>query len=228
MKTISRTSLKSLKSCTFIATLSAFPAFAATLVLPISSGTFNSPPTIIGTFGVPQFDPSLGRLDRITIDANSLYTYSLVAQNLSAVSASVTYGYNALVRVSLGIPSQTIQSRVNRSTQGVFVPANGVVFLPSDSFTIPLASSFTYTDSVSLAAMTGTGQTPASILDLSEISEFPANNTILFSATLAFSVNGSICYDYTPVPEPSTVFLGIVGAVGLAGRRMRDTNSSSE
>jgi hypothetical protein len=123
--------------------------------------------------------------------------------------------------VSLGIPNLLIQRQVDRPTQNVFVPGRGVVFLEADSFTIQLTSSSTFTGSASLTAMTGNGQASASIQDLSGIAEIPASNSVLFSPSVLLSVNGSIRYDYIPIPEPSISVLGMLGALGFLPFRMR-------
>jgi hypothetical protein len=211
-----------------LALLSAVANAATVSYGPISVGP--SPTGSSGLFGLPQFDPSFGTLTQVDLSVSgSSNGGSNGLQNLSAFdgNASVTIGSDITVS---GPSALTVLTFPNNSNSGPVAPFGGVVdftFSGPDSVLVNGIPSFDADNSsifVGLAPYIGVG---AVLFNYSSAANTSNSSDVspTFSATTApnFGFEASVTYHYTPVPEPTTLALAGLGALGLvvAIRRKR-------
>lgn len=183
-----------------------------------------------GSFNIPQFDPSLGTLTEVDLlvtghsdgGSNGL-------QNLSAFpgNASVTIGTNITVS---GPAALTVLTLPNTTNSGPVAPFGGSVDFtfsgPDSILVLGAPSSDSQSDSIfaGFAPYLGLGLVTFNYSSGANTSS-SADVAPTFSSTTppTFDFDATVVYHYEAVPEPTTLVLAGLGALGLvfAARRKR-------
>jgi hypothetical protein len=207
--------MKKLAIAAMAAIVSASPAAAATI---IQSGTIASSGPGSTTFGVQQFNASLGTLDSITLLFSSSLTATGSVTNSSNSPGFYLLGTGATATLSGG--GFNILQLDGPGIQFVFVPRNSSsAFSPVNGS----ASSSSTLASSSFAPFVGTGSTSLTFTSTSLFWTLPGSGALSVSPLIGG--NYTLTYDYTKavvaaVPEPATWMLMIVG-VGMVGGSLR-------
>jgi len=206
-----------LLSMTALAALASAPAFAATEVFSASSGTLTAPFT--GSVSLPQFNPSLGTLNAVTIGYQYNGAINFAVTNVSQTSYTFSNGQTSGTLELSGANGTPVASTLftATATQASGTAVFGTTTYPS--VTISTGSSFTATD---LTDYTGTGNVSlaftGSALSSSGTTSAPSN-TVFFGGGETASATLQVFYDYTvPVvttPEPADMAIFAVALVGL-------------
>ncbi|HEY2841843.1 MAG TPA: choice-of-anchor E domain-containing protein [Pirellulales bacterium] len=196
---------------------------------PVSVGP--SPTGSGGSFGVTQFDPSLGTLTQVDLDVTGNSDGgSNGLQNLSGFpgNASVTIGSNITVS---GPATLTVLTFPNNSNSGPVAPFTGAIDFTFSGPDSVLVNGVPSSDSNSSSITSG--MAPYIGLSTVNFNYSSAANTSnaadvspTFSSTTApnFGFSATVTYHYTPVPEPTTLALAGLGALGLAFAARRKRN----
>lgn len=188
---------------------------------------------------ISQFDASLGTLQSIGVNLNSMSLYSGANANFRDDTLwSTVGGYQALqnMRVSFAMPGFSFTRYGSPATRSDGCSyTSGLTSSSSCSTSISgvtygLASySATLTNSTALAGFTGLASTLINIYQYATLytNETDGDNGYVNSRSGKVSASGSIqiTYNYAPpapVPLPAAVWLfgsGLLGLAGIAGRR---------
>jgi hypothetical protein len=206
--------MKKLAIAAMVAIVSASPAAAATI---IQSGTIASSGPGSSTFGVQQFNASLGSLDSITLLFSSSLTATGSITNSSNSPRFYLLGTGATATLSGG--GFNIVELDGLGLQFVFVPKNS-----SSNFS-PVSGNASSSSTLTsgFAPFVGTGSTLLTFSSTGLFGTFPSSGTLNVSPLIGG--NYTLTYDYTKavvaaVPEPATWMLMLVG-IGMVGGSMR-------
>lgn len=196
---------------------------------PTAFGTFNAGDA--GVFQMPSFDTTLGTLTKVelTVTGNSDGGSNSI-QNLSqnAGDASVTIGTDITVS---GPSALTVLTLPQTSNSGPVTPFVGPIldFSGTDSvqvFGVPASDTDSDTILVGLAAYETVGP---GLVGFNYGSTANTSNSATVAPTVSqttaptFDFLATVTYFYEPIPEPGTLALAAIGALGLvlAARRRR-------
>jgi hypothetical protein len=168
-----------------------------------------------------QFDPSLGTLVSVEILLNGGLTTTITVTNDADTSSSGS----ATTGVQI-----TAQDAGNNLSAGIFTVMSSPNFsyslgaggsTSSGAITGSGSSDETYTAAPVLAEFTGGGtyDLPASTFTQTFLANTGGNTSA--SQTTTASLAGTVFYNYTPVPEPTSIGLVALALPLLAGRRRR-------
>ncbi len=207
-------------------------AQAATIVLPDTYGLVNTNWTN-ALSGLSQFDSSLGTLNAVTISLSGDIVQTLKAENTGNTPDTLTpiAGANLLFRKG----TTTLQTLALSNTGSAFSATafdgnsdfggtSGVDFGSlTAAGTLP---AFTFSSAADLAAFIGTGNLGAfNVRAEGNGAIDSANGNLDSSIKTQARYNLTLTYDYTvpttPVPEPTSMALVGLGALGLAAARRR-------
>jgi len=167
------------------------------------------------TLSFPQFNPSLGTLNRVTLDLSGGFTTVLTVQNSSPTGSSGSAWTEIQFRVQDGGNNLTApEMDLFSNAFGYSLGAGGSV--TSGTLSKNGSSSDTYTAGVVLAEFTGLGSIvlPASTFTQTLLAN-TGGNTGASQVTRA-QLTGSVTYDYTPsVPDGGATM--ILLGMALAG-----------
>lgn len=205
--------------------VSAIPARAAV----ISQSNIKLGSTFqFGTFGgnFSQFDPSLGVLDGVTLQFFGQQIFTTTFDRIPDCSGcletasygySVGYSYNA-PGFPITVPYQTASFVI---INNVFGFVNGSDLSPRID-TRNFATGLFFSDVSALSAYIGLGQV---FVDgrISEDSDFCNAFGLVCHQSNSVNLTTRLTYNFTPVPEPSTwaMMLMGMGALGVARRKKR-------
>jgi len=211
--------------------LSSLLAGSTALALCVSSASADSSGPIVtstpipttstdftGTLAFPQFDPSLGALDSVTLAFSSTLSTSFSIANNSATLSSAGKATTALM-VSV------------EDANGDFLAGDPQLDIPTLKFQFKLApdastnntqsvtgnsSDLTYTSAAILDEFTGDGDIDLTANTLTDSSLSLSGSETSFNQVTAASLTGTVTYGYAPDPVPDQVpTLGLL-IVGLA------------
>lgn len=167
----------------------------------------------------PQFNPSLGTLTSVSLSLTGSISTTLTVNNtsLSASSGTAKTEVQFSVGQALGLTDPVID---------LFSPTYAYTLAPGGSSSSGLltktgSSSDTYTLGSILAAFTGVGNIvlPASTFTQTLLAN-TGGNTASSQVTDA-SLTGTVVYNYTAVPEPTSLAIAGLAAAALALRKRR-------
>ncbi len=184
-----------------------------------------------GTFTFPEFDSSLGTLTQVELTLGSTWDTTLTVINESDSPWSGIAGAQLLISVyglssfglggggypSFGPDQLTLHSPSSPFSAG---PGDSVQCGP---LTQSGATVLDYTDEGTLGVFTGAGDVPLSVgtMTIAGVSVLPVPpGDGGFTQTGDAGFEATVTYSYTPatVPEPGTLWLFVVGAVGVGLR----------
>jgi hypothetical protein len=164
----------------------------------------------------PKFDPSLGTLTSVQVELTGQIRSDITIS--SSTSANGNVRMEVLYITSLGGDPflELLGPRQFFTTPPSPVSFTGVV-------TGPQTQARSYSDAPTLVSFTGSGNYTLSVNTLTQtLIAFSSGNAIASQTTTA-SLNGNVRYTFTPVPEPGSIALTLIGLLGLAAipsRRM--------
>jgi hypothetical protein len=187
-----------------------------------------------GEGGVPQFDPSLGSLQSVTLTAGPVYLGGSYAfQNMTPDEGGTVYvTMNAFWGVSANYGSLSVGGGGTLSGSGIVAPYGGV---PNDNgadtcfiwFNGEVGGVETTTISTGLSNFIGSdwvtlggyaGWMPGSVVtDPTGLIVGPASGPNFPGGGVTFTLT----YTYAPAPEPGTLTLLVSALLGLGAFRMR-------
>jgi hypothetical protein len=197
----------------------------------------------IGTqsFSVNQFNASLGTLNSVTILQNTFGSGKVFLENTTSAAVTVSYSLSASATL-LGALTVNSLSAIIPAFFPTNNPFNTASLSPYDGIT-----DFNGTSGRTYQSQTLNASPSSSLVNAASLSLFQGNGQVTLSVDLSGSgsafappsgfkgvsqfstnlnANYTITYDYTPVPEPSTVLgMLITGAFGLTFYRKKRNKS---
>lgn len=183
--------------------------------------------------GLAQFDSTLGTLNAVTINLSGDIVQSLKAENTGNTADTLTpiAGANLLFRKG----TTTLQTLALSNAGSAFSATafdgtsdfSGTSGVDFGSLTAAGSlGAFTFTSAADLAAFIGTGNLAAfNVRAEGNGTIDSANGNLDSSVKTQARYNLSLTYDYTvpttPIPEPTSMALVGLGALGLAAARRR-------
>lgn len=178
---------------------------------------------------VHKFNTSLGTLESVTISYNTVVSSSIVVKNTVATTGTV----NAKVVLTLTDSGDNLSlvNTANTNTKAFSITANNqtATVTPSGQKT----ASQLYNTQTILEEFTGSGKIDLSISTVTTYSLTTTSGSPSIvqdqTSSKAF-VNGSVTYTYAgppPVPEPSSLVLGALGAVGILATGLKRRGHSA-
>ncbi len=183
---------------------------------------------------IPQFDTSLGTLNSVTLTLTGSLNTRLTVQNITGLLAEL--GLGSPESSSGSVSTQSVvtvsdPSDLLSQTFNIISPSFSYAGLPgtTDSSSIarsgPLAATMsgsdTYTDPTLLAEFSGLGSVQLSASTNTGTLLFNTGGNSISSQETSAGLSATVTYNYTsPItvtPEPSTIALLGVGAIGLMG-----------
>jgi len=222
--------MKIIAFATLLLALAATCVSAATVVQTASmpASTTNA----YTTLSVAKFDPSLGTLNSVKFDLSSTFTSTLSWTNTGSGAGYITWGVvDPTIQLNAPDSSALIGSQclgwiifagtqtapVSPATSGIKVLAGANY---SDTKSVSGACSQIITDGLSAYVGSGSVALPFSAEVPSFALSTTGGNGIRTLATHA-TADLTVTYDYTPVPEPSSILALVAGLGSLAAFRRR-------
>lgn len=199
--------------CASMILMSAFAIQAQTLTysnsLVVPGG---NPPTVMA-FNIPQFNPSDGTLDSVTVTMYSSFQFLFTYDGSSALGQLTFTQTNSLTFLYSG--SQVL-SQANfgafKFTAGL--PSQGQSFVPA---TAPILRGQTiFSDAADLANFTGMGEIPLNGEYFEQPTVTWTSGTISWSLDDSATMAAVVTYDFTPVPETGVMASLLVSLVVFA------------
>lgn len=212
---------KHLLAAVALAALSAGSANAAVISYSFSNPEQTTEIHQNGTLGL--FDSTLGTLTGVTLTLNGSETTNFTLTNFAAQQQSV----NASGIVDLFFTSSLAGLNLSGSTLHLSASTGLVNVQPTNSESFgPLtaADSLVLAPLASLFSVAGGGQFSLSCESLSGVSLIGGGGNITAAQSTTAGCGAQIVYDYQPgnhVPEPTSMALIGLGALGLASVRRR-------
>ena len=216
-----------MKKFTFLMATGLVAAVMSLSVQAATSGPFTTstpiPSTLTdwsGSLAFPQFNSALGTLNSVELDLSATFTTTLTVSNSSPDGSSGT------VKTEVQFTVQDIGGNLVPHVPDVVGPDFAYSLGAGGNATSGLLSksgsdSETYTLSAILTEFTGGGSIvlPASTFTQTLLANTGGNTSA--SQITDGSLTGDVIYNYTAVPEPSTIGLVVVGLLGVLGIRRR-------
>jgi hypothetical protein len=206
-----------MKQLTSLLAAGALLAACATNSSAATSGPFTTSTPIpftltdwTGTLVFPQFNPGLGVLNSVQLDLTGSLRTILTVQNLSGLASSGT------VKTELQVTVQDAGNNLIAPEIDLLSPNYAYSLAPggsatSGSLTKTGSSSDLYTLAAILAEFTGVGNISLNGSTFTQtLLANTGGNTVASQVTDA-SLTGTVTYEYTVVPEPSTFALLALG-----------------
>lgn len=189
--------------------------------LPLSTTNWSN------TISVPKFDANLGTLDRITFVLIGHVEGSASFESLEMVGANVTTNLSAKLTLMRPDYSPIVVSIPLASTTDSVGTFDGLIDFGGTSGKEYTGMSADRTETVTadapspdLALFIGSGDIVLPVSAVGNSVGTGAGNLIMQFSTLA-SAQAVVTYEYTSIPEPSSMLALLTGFVGLASWTFR-------
>jgi len=199
-------------SCSAMADLISYNA-----LVPLQSTNFTT------SLSVPKFDPALGTLDQVDFILSGHVEGEAKFESLDAEAATVEMELGASITIQRPDTTTLIVSLPSALTSDLVSAFDGTIdFGGTSGKTYPMLSAddieMTSTSAApDLALFTGLGNIDLPVEALGESTGSGAGNLLLVFMTLA-AADFTVEYTFTPIPEPATAALALLGGFGLFGR----------
>lgn len=188
-----------------------------------------------GNLSFPQFNPALGTLTSVEIVLSGNMTTTLTVTNNGASSSTgqvqteLQVGVNDVASILapgglpiaplVGIPHPEIDQTSPYQDIGT-IAAGGNVTLPAQNLAV--SADNTYSNATLLSELTGLGSIvlPAETRTFTGSKMIVGGNDNIAQVTDA-SLSGTVTYTYTPVPEPATMSLLMIGGTTILLQRRK-------
>jgi hypothetical protein len=174
--------------------------------LPATLTSYND-----ASVGVQQFDPGLGMLESVTIEANATGNFTQYYQNIST-AAGDTIAVSQTLDMTLGLGSGTLLnlSQVNQQSYDVSAWNGSPPFLTGTAggtakYDVTAFNQTTLTSPADLAAFIGSGDIDLllSAMAFGSVTDINGGNFFGGSSVTA-GANLTVVYNYNTIPETST------------------------
>ena len=172
------------------------------------------------TLSFAQFNPALGTLNSVTLDFSSTLNTTLTINNSGSLPSDGSAWTRLRVTVQDGGLNLTAPEITLLSPEFVFSIGAGQS-TSSGLLTTTGTRGDTYTLAAVLAEFTGTGNIslPASTKTRTVL-DYEGGNSLASQVSFA-SLTGTVTYNYTPVPEPTTMITGALLLLLMFGTSTR-------
>lgn len=216
MKTILKTCCAGTILMTALAVRAQILTYSNSVVVP-----GGNPPTVMA-FNIPQFNPSDGTLDSVTLTMYSSFQFLFTYDGSSALGQLTFTQTDSLTFLYIG---SLVLSQANlgpfKFTAGL--PSQGQAFAPA---TAPILRGQTiFSDAADLANFTGMGEIPINAEFYSQPTVTWTSGTITWSLDDSATMAAVVTYDFTPVPEPGVMSLLILSSLALCYPNYRPRRS---
>ena len=212
MKTVPKT------CCPVIVLMAAFSVQAQTLTysnsIVVPGGTA---PTVLA-FNIPQFNLSEGTLDSVSVTMYSSF-YFLFTYNGSSASGELTFTQTSSLSFLYNGSDVLSQRNFGPFTFTAGLPSQGQSFTPPAALTLQGQSFFS--DVADLAIFAGTGEIPLSADYYNEPTVTWTSGTVTWSLDDSATTAAVVTYNFTPVPEPSSMSLLMLNSLAFLYRKHR-------
>jgi len=178
-----------------------------------------NPPTVMA-FTIPQFNPSDGTLDSVTLTMYSSFQF-LFTYDGSSASGVLTFTQTNSLSFLYNGSDELSQFNFGAFKFTADLPSRGQAFTPATAPTLRGQSIFS--DAVDLANFAGMGEIPLSADYYNQPTVTWTSGAVTWSQDASATMAAVVTYDFTPIPEPSTIGFLFVGGL-LFALRNRITN----
>lgn len=195
------------------------PGFASTMTytdsFPLTNGNWN------GNFTLPQFDSSLGTLTEVDFSMSGGVQGNATVTNTDVAPEDITTNIAAnLYLKNPGGATTIVLSSPDWTTTDYSVPVGGNVTHTNESSIDPETNSYDPSDGSKFTQFIGSGNIILPVVALNATGA-SAGGDVDADLSSQSSADVSVTYDYTPIPEPATLGLAIVGGSLAMLRRRR-------
>jgi len=187
------------------------------------SGAFTfplSPGNAVVTLAL--FDPILGSLDSVTIEISGTVEANITAENDSAIAGNMSVNLTGLLGVTA--PGVAANANILQSAGPVAVAStdgNAGSGPDFNDFGLVGAAGVDSANAAFLAPYVGPGTFNATVTGNGGFSISGVTDSTLQISNFAGSGTVTVTYNYTAIPEPSSIAFCAVAVVGLTGFRKR-------
>jgi hypothetical protein len=179
-----------------------------------------------GDISLQQFDPSLGTLNSVTLELDSVFNYRTRFENRSPGSGS-TLDKRIDQRLTIGGTLLDTGNQLYTLTRTVGSYDGTTDYAGSSGFDESASNGLTHVQLVLTGLDMSQFVGPASLyLAVTSYADFAASfngGNASFLNAQDFATSAHVTYDYSPVPLPAAVWLLLsgLGGLGFAGRRRK-------
>lgn len=210
------TALMAVGATSSLATLSVGPYYSTTVPATLTDWG--------NSIAVPQFNPTLGTLESVTLSFTSTAATTWGVSNAVGAGTASHLSANTFVYVSV---EDSGQNFLNDDPQlslvtPAYTPANlaGGLTASSGPESVTASSTNSYTTSAVLSEFTGHGNVNLAASTFTLTSEMSHNGNVTWTQNTTAGLSGFVIYTYA-VPEPTTMVAGALMLIPFGGSALR-------